>query len=159
MPLAVNDVPETGLLRDLVADGSVRAATAKLAGLRDLPRLEASFDVTQHGRGGLRVSGRLRATVGQTCVVTLDPIENEIDEPIDLVFAPADTSARRRRRRPAADDDDGPEPLVGGTIDLGTIATEFLFWRSIHIPVSLGRCSSRPSPANRRPILSRRLRP
>ena len=33
-------------------------------------------------------TGRVRARVGQTCVVTLEPIESEIDEPIDLIFAP-----------------------------------------------------------------------
>jgi uncharacterized metal-binding protein YceD (DUF177 family) len=125
VPLAVHDVPEAGLLRDLVADGSVRAATARLAGLRDLPRFEASFDVMHHGRGGLRVSGRLRATVGQTCVVTLEPIENEIDEPFELLFAPAD-AVPRGGLEPAADGDDGPEPLIDEAIDLGTIATEFL---------------------------------
>lgn len=127
VPLAVADVPDTGRRFDLVADGPVRDATAKLAGLRDLPRLEASFDVTLQGKGGLRVSGRVRSTVGQVCVVTLDPVENEIDEPIELVFLPPDSLPAGI----AGDDgedagEDGPEPLVDGTIDLGAIATEFL---------------------------------
>jgi uncharacterized metal-binding protein YceD (DUF177 family) len=125
--LAASDVPDAGRQFDLVADGPVRAATAKLAGLRDLPRLEASFDVMLQGNGGLRVTGRVRATVGQACVVTLDPIENEVDEPIELVFAPLDGPPAGI----AGDDgeevaEDGPEPLVDGTIDLGAIATEFL---------------------------------
>ena len=44
--------------------------------------------------------GSVRARVGQTCVVTLDPIENEIDEQIDLIFAPPEQipAARRSRR-------------------------------------------------------------
>lgn len=125
VPLAVSDVPETGLQLELIADDAVRAATAKLAGLRDLPHLVASFDVALHGRGGLRVSGNVDATVGQTCVVTLEPIENKIDEPIDLVFAPAD-SVPAGTQGHAPEEEDGPEPLVGGTIDLGAIATEFL---------------------------------
>jgi len=125
VPLAVNDVPDTGRQFELAADGPVRAATAKLAGLRDLPRFEARFDVTLHGKGGLRVTGRVQATVGQACVVTLDPVSNEIDEPVELVFAPVE-------HLPAAGEDDGdvaedgPEPLVDGAIDLGAIATEFL---------------------------------
>lgn len=127
VPLAVSDVPDTGRQLDLVADGAVRTATAKLAGLRDLPRLEASFDVALRGKGGLRVSGHVRATVGQVCVVTLEPVENEIDEPVDLVLAPLNS----RPAGIAGDDgddaaEDGPEPLVDGTIDLGAIATEFL---------------------------------
>ena len=125
VPLAVTDVPETGRQLELVADDAVRAATAKLASLRDLPRLDASFDVTPHGRSGLRVSGRVGATVGQMCVVTLEPIENEIEEPIDLVFEPADAVPGGTPGN-ESEDEDGPEPLVGGTIDLGAIATEFL---------------------------------
>src|SRR5437870_9568933 len=88
VPLALSDVPETGRHLDLAADAQARAAIAKLAGLAALPRLDASFDVTLHGRHGLRVVGRVSATVGQTCVVTLEPIENEVDEAIDLVFTP-----------------------------------------------------------------------
>ncbi len=126
-PLAVNDVPETGRQLDLVADAPVRDATAKLAGLRDLPRLEADYDVTLHGKGGLRVSGRVRATVGQVCVVTLEPIENDIDEPVDLVLVPVD-ALPESAGAPGPEDgsDDGPEPLIDGMIDLGAIATEFL---------------------------------
>jgi hypothetical protein len=127
VPLSVSEVPETGRHIDLVADEGTRAALAKLSGLADLPRLAASFDVTPHGRGGLHVVGRVSAKVGQTCVVTLEPIENDIDEAIDLVFSPASAlppaSAGGEVEVPA---EDAPEPLVGGRIDLGAIATEFL---------------------------------
>ena len=86
VPVALSEVPETGRHLDLVADASgALPPSPRLAGLVALPRLEASFDVTPHGRSGLHVVGRVSATVGQTCVVTLEPIENEIDEPIDLV--------------------------------------------------------------------------
>jgi uncharacterized metal-binding protein YceD (DUF177 family) len=124
VPLALGDVPEAGRRLDLVADSKTRAALAEHAGLAALPRLEASFDVTPHGRGGLRVVGRVSATVGQTCVVTLEPIENEIEERIDLVFMPANASPLVGGAD--AETPDAPETLVGGAVDLGEIATEFL---------------------------------
>jgi uncharacterized metal-binding protein YceD (DUF177 family) len=126
VPLALSDVPDSGRHFDLVADEQARNAVAKHAGLSALPRLEASFDVTLHGRDGLHVVGRVSATVGQTCVVTLEPLENEIDESIDLVFAPGGALplvASGEVEVPAGDE---PEVLVGGVIDLGAIATEFL---------------------------------
>ncbi len=111
-----------------MADENTRAAVAESIGLRALPRLEASFDVSRHGREGLHVVGRVSATVGQTCVVTLEPIDNEIDEAVDLVFEPAPERGGSTRRsggsKVAADD--APEPLVGGVVDLGAVATEFL---------------------------------
>ncbi len=127
--LSAHEVPETGRRIELHADAQARAAVAALAGLRDLPRLEAAFEVTRHGQAGLRVTGRVSATVGQVCVVTLEPMQSEVDEPIDLVFAPPSAPVTADRTR-AADElevtEDAPEPLVGGSIDLGALATEFL---------------------------------
>src|SRR5580658_6635856 len=85
VPLALDDVAEEGQRFDLAADADTRAAVARIAGLRDLTRLEAVFDVTRHGQGGLRVAGRVSATVGQSCVVTLEPLTNEVNEDVDLV--------------------------------------------------------------------------
>jgi hypothetical protein len=118
-------VPESGRHLDLFADKQTRDAVAEHAGLRAMPRLAASFDVMPRGRAGLHVVGRVSATVGQTCVVTLEPLENEIEEAIDLVFTHSDTPAVGGAdvEIPAAD---APEPLIGGTVDLGEIATEFL---------------------------------
>jgi len=63
--------------------------------------------------------------------VTLDPIENDIDEPIDLIFAPpeqipqlADLSMMLPKRR---GNSDPPEPIENGAIDLGRLATDALF--------------------------------
>jgi hypothetical protein len=129
-PLAIHEVPETGRHVELVADDGTRASLAEAIGLRALPRLEASFDVSRQGRDGLHVTGRVSATVGQTCVVTLEPIENEIEESVDLVFKPAGESDESEMSSESATsevvDDDAPEPLVGGVVDLGLVATEFL---------------------------------
>jgi hypothetical protein len=128
VPIALHEVPETGRSVELVADERARAAIARLAGLRSLPRLHAAFEVTLHGRDALRVRGRVSATVGQTCVVTLEPIENEIDEAIDLLFAPVAASSLVDHASMEVEiaAEDGPEPLIGGVVDLGALATEFL---------------------------------
>ena len=135
VPVAIDDVAETGQHFDLVADNDVRAAVARVVGLRDLPRLEANFDVTRHGADGLRVSGRVSATVGQNCVVTLEPLANEVEEDIDLLFAPPSPAvARKAGEAEDAETDsarpqrswNGPEPLIGDAVDLGALATEFL---------------------------------
>src|SRR6185437_15085431 len=91
IPVAVEQIAETGQHFDLVADATVRAAVAKAAGLRDLPRFEASFDVTRRGSGGLHIIGSVSATVGQTCVVTLEPLADDVEETVDLVFEPPPT--------------------------------------------------------------------
>lgn len=131
VPVTLEDIAETGEHFDLEADAGVRAAVAGVAGLRDLPRLQASFDVTRRGSGGLHVLGSVSAMVGQTCVVTLEPVDNEIEETIDIAFVPraaAEPSADAEREKSQTKDVnlDDPEPLIGGTVDLGALATEFL---------------------------------
>jgi uncharacterized metal-binding protein YceD (DUF177 family) len=134
VPVAIEDVAETGQHFDLVADNDVRAAVARVVGLRDLPRFEANFDVTRHGADGLHVSGRMSATVGQNCVVTLEPLANEVEEDIDLLFAPPPPVERKPGEDEGVEEDferpqrswNGPEPLIGGVVDLGALATEFL---------------------------------
>jgi len=125
-PVTVAAVPETGRRLDLVADNAARDAIAKAAGLAALPRLEAGFDLTRHGADGLRAVGRVSATVVQNCVVTLEPIESEIDEAVDLVFLPEVAPATDAVDLQAFDTDEPPEAIRDGAIDLGAVATEFL---------------------------------
>ena len=129
VPVRRDDVPETGLHRDLVADEATRAAVAAVAGVKALPRLQASFDLSRQGNG-LKLAGEVSATVEQTCVVTLEPMTTDVRESIDLIFVPAEAEAEPELDQipdvidPEAPD--GPEPLVNGTADLGAVATEFL---------------------------------
>ncbi|MGB8627811.1 MAG: DUF177 domain-containing protein [Xanthobacteraceae bacterium] len=127
--VAAEEIPDTGQRFDLVADEPIRTAVAKVVGLRDLPRFEAHLDVTPRGAGGLHVMGKISATVGQTCVVTLEPLDNEVEETVDLLFelsspVPQTEGQAEPRLRDVKPDD--PEPLVGGVLDLGALAIEFL---------------------------------
>ena len=101
---------------------------ARVAGLREVPRLQASFDVSRRSGGGLRVTGLVSATVGQNCVVTLEPLANEVEETVDLLFVPQRAPARQEdetEAKPRHVNWDDPEP-IGGVVDLGALATEFL---------------------------------
>ena len=140
--VTVAQIPESGLHRDLEANADARKAMAEIAGLREIASAHASFDLNLQSGGRVHVAGKLSARIGQTCVVTLDPIENEIDEQIEVMFAPDEQIP------PAdlvADEDAGegelpepPEPIVGGVIDLGRFATDALFLAIDPYPRKLG---------------------
>jgi uncharacterized metal-binding protein YceD (DUF177 family) len=127
VPVRRDDVPDSGLHLDLVADEATRTAVAAAAGVRGLSRLSATFDVDRQG-GGLKVTGEVVAVVDQTCVVTLEPMTSEVREPIDLAFVPPRADQRAEDTEEALDPGaaDEPEPLVDGVADLGVVATEFL---------------------------------
>ena len=132
VPVAVTDVPDSGRRFNLIPDAATRDAIAKMVGLAALPRLETEFELTRRGDDGLHVAGRVLATVGQICVATLDPIENEIDETIGLVFQPQPApaagavSSDRSRATHVDEIDDTLEELRDGVVDLAAIAVEFL---------------------------------
>ena len=139
--VAVDDIPDTGLHMAIKSPAGARGELAELADLRELPELSAVFDLTRRG-AGVHVTGKVSARVGQTCVVTLEPIESAIHEAVDVEFAPASAGGKEagpkkaRKRTPGADE--LPEPLVGGSLDLGALAAEFLILGIDHYPRKAG---------------------
>jgi hypothetical protein len=136
VPIVVAQMPDTGLHRELEADQATRDAVADVGGLRAVLSVSASIDVTPMSGGRFHVAGRVRARIGQTCVVTLDPMETDVDEPIDLIFAPPDQipqmadlvdEAQENDRSSGAEIPDPPEPIENGIIDLGRLATDALY--------------------------------
>lgn len=132
VPVLVAQIPDTGLHRDIEAGPATREAMAEVAGLREILSANASLDVTPKSGGRFHVTGQVRARVGQTCVVTLDPIENDIDEEVDLIFAPPEQIPDLADLVDEAVESDveipdPPEPIENGVIDLGRLATDALF--------------------------------
>ena len=128
--VVVLQIPEGGLHRELEATPRQREALAALGDLGGVHSAKASFDLHHAGDGRVHVTGRVRAEVCQTCVVTLDPVDNIVDEPVDLMFMPPDQIrdlADLVEEDGEADSGDPPEPINNGLIDLGQIAADALF--------------------------------
>jgi uncharacterized metal-binding protein YceD (DUF177 family) len=129
--VAVKQIPDNGLHRQIEADQAAREAMAEIAGLREISAARASFDLMPRSGGRVHVAGRVQARVGQNCVVTLDPVESDIDEAVDLMFAPSEQIPEHAE--PTDDSEDGGtgiaevEPIENGMIDLGRLATDVLY--------------------------------
>ncbi len=147
--IALNEVPEEGLHVSLEADSDVRAVLARTANLRDLSHLEASFDLRRKGPNILHIEGEVIATIGQKCVVTLDDIIQNLHELVDLTFSP-DAAATLADAFGEASfgmtDSETPEPLVGGFVDLGVIATEYFLLGIDPYPRKEGAVFEAPAP-------------
>lgn len=128
-PLAFSRMFSVSSLRDLGSQIAITATPAECAalaaedGLAGVLGLEADFSVSRDGRTGLKVAGQLRATVIQTCVLSLEPFEAKIVTPVEARY---DSRKREDDIDFVLDDPDPPEPVVNGKIDLGTLAAEFL---------------------------------
>ena len=127
VPVKLGDIPETGRRVTIEADAATRAALAGALGVEGVQQAGATFDLSHWGRDGLHVAGRVTATVSQSCVVTLEPVINQISEDVDVDFAPEPAAvARPKSEEEAPSSIEGPDPLVGDSIDVGALATEYL---------------------------------
>jgi uncharacterized metal-binding protein YceD (DUF177 family) len=132
VPIAVIQIPETGLARDIEATPEQRKGIAALGGLVSVGAARGELLLTPVKGGTVHVTGRIWGKVEQTCVVTLDPVAADFEEEIDLIFAPP---SQIRELAESVDEDiesdeetpDPPEPIENGLIDLGKLATDALF--------------------------------
>jgi len=113
------DVPEQGLEKVRKAGDAERAEIASALKLASLDALETRYRIMSVAGGGWRLKGQVAADVVQSCVVTLEPVENAIDEDIDIRFDPHPESA------PVEAEDDPPEPMPAGRADIGRVVEEF----------------------------------
>jgi len=127
LPVRREDVPDDGLHLVRDADAQVKERISLLAGVARVTELALSADITRHGEG-LRVAGRVTGKVAQTCVVTLEPLDNTVAESFDVLFLPPDGGSDEDMPRPDSGPDgvdETPETLVNGAADVGAVATEF----------------------------------
>jgi uncharacterized metal-binding protein YceD (DUF177 family) len=103
---------------DLVADDAERAAVAKRLGLASLERLEAHVCLERTGEI-VRATGRLVASLDQSCVVTGDPIAAHVDEPFAIVFVREPATDRPDEEIELGEEDCDTVFYDGGAIDLG----------------------------------------
>ena len=115
-----------GVKRTLEPDAAARARIAKALDLASLDSFTAEMDLAPSS-AGWRLSGRVRASLAQTCGITLEPLPVEIDAPFVLTLAEA--------VEPESDeivitmDDESPDLIENGQIDLGQYAVEQLALR------------------------------
>src|SRR6185437_3815601 len=77
---------------DLSADQAERKAIADRLGLLSLECLKAHVTLEREG-SRVRASGRIGASLEQSCIATGDPVAEHIDEPFELVFLPEPAQA------------------------------------------------------------------
>lgn len=107
-----------------IADAGERALLAKAFNVLSVEALATSGVIKPKGAGRLRMTGRATATVRQACVVTLEPVEQSIDEPFEIEFWPPDQIAPETRPEVEIDPDNTPEPLDDEIVPYGRIVYE-----------------------------------
>jgi uncharacterized metal-binding protein YceD (DUF177 family) len=140
----VATLPGSGYPLALRPDARECAALAAAAGVTALPMLEADLVFRRWRRDGVEVTGELRARVEQPCVVTLEPVFQDIAEPLRATFLPEKSRlavpVHRQDRELVLDPegDDPPETFEGDSIDVWPFVLEMLMLAIDPFPRSPG---------------------
>jgi hypothetical protein len=127
----VGRLPQKGMPVTIEADAAQREALAAWHGLISVDRYRADLVVAPWKRRGVKVEGRVEADIAQQCVVTLEPVQDRIDETVEGLFLPEDSKLGRHGFEGGgeivleADGQDRPETFSGDLIDVGALAEEF----------------------------------
>ena len=128
-PLAVAEAARGFAERRLVADEEARDRIAKALGLDALVSLEASAKVSAW-LDGVQIEARWKARVRQTCGVTLDPFESDLEGHVQVRAVPAGSATLGGQDEHELDldpdADDPPDVLDSDQIDLGAYVVEDL---------------------------------
>lgn len=127
--VVANDIPAKGRHYRFEMDEGQRRAVADALGIPEVQAFTGDLEVRPVRGQSYSVRGRIEASVVQTCVVTLDPVPQEVVEEVDVTLMRAedvDPPSRGREDLVDAVETEGPELFHRGRIDLGVIAAEHL---------------------------------
>lgn len=127
VPLRLGEVGSP-VSRTLVPDEDTRKLIAKALGLVELASLEADVAV-EPWLDGATIRGAWRATVVQTCGVTLERLETRLADDFEIKAVPADSPHAPSLEAQLTYDPEAPEPpdvLDSDVIDLAHYVVEHL---------------------------------
>lgn len=127
----VRKIPKDGLTATLVATPEECAALALRMGVLSCEAVRAELTMAKSDQDRrVDATGRLTAKVVQACVVSLEPVPETIDEPLDLLFLDEslieDVADAEITIEDLLDDAPVPDPIVRGHFDVGAVIAEHL---------------------------------
>ncbi len=127
-PLKLAELARGPVTRRIAAGPETRDAIARQLAVDGIDKLEADLEAAPW-LDGVRLRGRFDAIVRQTCGVTLEPLESELEAEFDLKLLPAGSPHAPAEPEEVVlepDAEDPPDLLEGETIDLGAVVVEQL---------------------------------
>jgi uncharacterized metal-binding protein YceD (DUF177 family) len=125
----VDRLEQGEVIEEISAREGERRALAARFDLVALDGLRAEVSLRRIESGPIvRLEGRLSAEVVQTCVVSLEPVANRVEEAFSLLYAPEGRIRPQRRGGEVGGEErsEWPEPIEQGAIDIGEAVAQQL---------------------------------
>ncbi len=122
-PLRAATLANKPSAHDFAATEAECEAVARRLGVEGVRALRTEATARRRSDGGVVMRGRVEAVVTRRSVVSLEPFDSRIEEEFDVTFLPVAAAEAAVEIDPLGDD---VEPLVGGVVDVGEIAVQYL---------------------------------
>ena len=119
----VKNIPPRGQEIHVEASAEERDALAKDFGLPGIQSLSGDYKLISTAKG-INVTGVLKASITQICVVTLEAFDSDIEEEVEVDFA--ESSGMPAEPPTDINEYEPPDEIINGQIDLGAVTAEFL---------------------------------
>jgi hypothetical protein len=119
-------IPERGIDRQRTATAGECAAVAAALAILGCSRIDVHYRIRPAGAGCYRVSGMLTADVVQACVVSTDPVAQQVRCEFEALFRPPSSASRPVGRDEIVDpfEAENLESIENGAIDVGRVVYE-----------------------------------
>lgn len=123
---AVTNIPEAGLQVEQAASPEECEAIARTLDLVACSSLTVSYALVPRSGGHFRLTGTLKAQIEQSCVVTLEPLTNDVAESFNVDYWPETEIPSPASGVIDVHDEPDLEPIVTGRINVGRVIFECL---------------------------------
>lgn len=123
---AVQDIPESGLVVERSASPEELGVVARTLELLGCRSLVARYALTPRGGGHVELAGSLKAQVEQSCVVTLEPLLNDVTADFRVDYWPETELPEPGGGVVDMNDEAELEPIVAGRIEVGRVVFQAL---------------------------------
>lgn len=136
--VAVDDLGESGIRVQISPNAQEKGDLARRLDIAAVEDISADLTLSPSKGGIIHVAGRFVAKIEQSCVVTLEPLHNVIEEDVDAWFSDQDqmvsfAKVKKDQQVKKAhaevellDESEDPEQVINGKIDLGELITQHL---------------------------------
>jgi hypothetical protein len=135
----VSNITEDAEHYSISASEQEQRDLSKRLNIQSIQNLTAELDVCKSPLNGLiNVTGNVEAKIIQTCVVTLDPVQDDLKAEIDGWFGKSHQVISLSKVKkdklskisgvelPILEESEEPEEIINGQIDLGELVTQHL---------------------------------
>ncbi len=115
---------------EITFDADERARIATFLGILSLDEFTFAYEIAAASNGRLSLRGKITARLTQSCVVTLEPVSETVDEAVEAELRPLEQLEDDEPPQDAPETivtlDEPPIPITDGDADLAAFAIEIL---------------------------------